>query len=86
MNENPYGNGTAIFTRGTEAPPGSFSSTSKWAWWVLTFRSRFPSPITASADGKLRFSLTCTCTGPKACSFTHQSQGRNQPVARSRHH
>ena len=69
INENPYGNGTAIFTQ-NGAPRDSFSSTWRWAWWASTSRFPCPYPTTASAAGRPRSSAICTSMGPRVCSFT----------------
>ena len=69
INDNPYGNGTAIFTR-MAARRGNSNSMWKSAWWASMCRFPFPSPTTVSAAGSRRSSAICTCTGRKACSST----------------
>ena len=74
VNDNQYGNGTAIFTRDGGAPISS-SSTSTSAWWASTCPFPSPSRTTASAAGRRRCSATPTCTARTASTST--------PAARS---
>ncbi len=68
INDNPYGNGTAIFTRDGGAARQFQFQVDVGTWWASTFRSRFRSPTTALADGRPRFSVTFICTARKECS------------------
>ena len=68
INENPYGNGVAIFTR-DGAPPGNSNSTGCGDGGG---ERGDPVPVAyyASGDGKRPSSATCTSTVPKECSST----------------
>ena len=69
VNDNPCGNGTAIFTRdGGVARQFQFEAQPP-AWSASTSRSRYPSPTTPSAAGRRRSSATPTPTAPRAIHF-----------------
>ena len=69
INENPYGNGTAIFTRDGGAAR-QFQFDVNVGWSGSTCRSRCRSRTTRSAAGSRRSSATSTCTAPRASSST----------------
>ena len=69
INDNPYGNGTAIFTRdGGAARQFQFDVKSG----MVGINVPIPVPVAyyASAAGRRRSSATCTCTAPRASSST----------------
>ncbi len=70
VNANPYGNGTAIFTRDGGAARRSSSTCRCGHGRRQRARSRCRSPTTASADGRRRSSATPTCTAPRASTST----------------
>ena len=79
-NENPYGNGVALFTRDGGAAANS-SSRCRRAWSGSTSRSRCRSRTTRSAAGRRPSSATRTSTDRRA-SLLHARQGRHEPLAR----
>ena len=73
VNDNPYGNGTAIFTR-DGGVPGSSSSTCRRGWSGSTCRSRCPWRTTPSAGGRTPSSATRTSTGPRGSTSTREAK------------
>jgi len=69
INENPYGNGTAIFTQNGGAAR-QFQFDVEVGMVGVNVPIPFPFLTTASADGSLRSTAICTCTVPMVCSFT----------------
>jgi malonate-semialdehyde dehydrogenase (acetylating)/methylmalonate-semialdehyde dehydrogenase len=69
VNENPYGNGTAIFTRDGGAAR-QFQFDVQAGMVGVTCRSRCPSRTTRSVAGRPRSSATPTCTGRTGCTST----------------
>ena len=68
VNDNPYGNGTAIFTRdGGVARRFQFEVEAGMVGINVPFRSL--SPTTRSAGGRPRSSVTSTSTAPMAIDF-----------------
>ncbi len=81
VNENPYGNGTAIFTR-DGGVARQFQFDVRPAWSGSTSRFPCPSPTTASAAGRPRSSAIVTSTGPRASTSTRarRSSPRAGPI------
>ena len=73
VNENPYGNGTAIFTR-DGGVARQFQFEARRAWSASTCRSRCPWPTTRSAAGRRRSSATGTSTGPRGSTSTRAAR------------
>ena len=81
---NPYGNGTAIFTRdGGAARQFQFDV----EVGMVGINVPVPVPVAYYSFGGWKSSLfgDLHMYGPEGVQFYTQSQGRDQPVARSRH-
>ena len=70
VNDNPYGNGTAIFTRDGGAARQFQFDVQRRHGRRQRARSRCRSRTTASAAGRRRCSATPTCTAPRASTST----------------
>ena len=87
LEDNPYGNGTAIFTRDGGAAR-QFTEEARSAWSASMSRSRCRWPTTRSVDGRIPSSATRRCTALKVCASTPNPRrsrlaGPIQPVRRS---
>ena len=77
VNDSPYGNGVAIFTRDGGAAR-QFQFDVRPGWSGSTSRSRCPSRTTRSAAGSRRCSATATSTGPRRSTSTRAARSSPQ--------
>ena len=81
VNDNPYGNGVAIFTRdGGAVRQFQFDVNVGMVGVNVPIRCR--SRTTPSVDGRTRCSATTTCTAPRD-PVLHTREGRHRTMARS---
>ena len=88
VNENPYGNGVALFTRDGGVAPAVPVRRERRGWSGSTSRSPCPSRTTRSAAGRARSSATGTSTARRGSTSTparrrSRAAGRTRRRARS---